>query len=118
MDEFKQLASLFEENWNAGNALFAGHTVLGLLALRRGDVELAIQELRTSAKNRDSPQLRSFGPTMRLAKELLELGKTEEVIAFLHHCLAFWKMGSLWVEVWEKKIRRGLVPNFFMSLHT
>lgn len=113
-----QLASLFEENWNAGNALFAGHTVLGLLALRRGDVELAIQELRISAKNRGSPQLGSFGPTMRLAKELLELGKTEEVIAFLHHCLAFWKMGSLWVEVWEKKIRRGLVPNFFMNLHT
>lgn len=113
-----QLASLFEENWNAGNALFAGHTVLGLLALRRGDVELAIQELHTSAKNRGSPQLGSFGPTMRLAKELVELGKTEEVIAFLNQCLAFWKLGGPWVEVWEKKIRRGLVPNFFMSLHT
>lgn len=113
-----QLASLFVENWNAGNALFAGHTVLGLLALRRGDVELAIQELHTSAKNRGSPQLGSFGPTMRLAKELVELGKTEEVIAFLNQCLAFWKLGGPWVEVWEKKIRRGLVPNFFMSLHT
>ena len=55
---------------------------------------------------------------MRLAKELVELGKTEEVIAFLHQCLAFWKMGNPWVEVWEKKIRRGLVPNFFMNLHT
>ncbi|MFY3386324.1 hypothetical protein [Paracidovorax sp. MALMAid1276] len=113
-----ELASLFEENWNAGNALFAGHTVLGLLALRRGDVELALQELHTSARNRGSPQLRSFGPTMRLAKELVELGKKEEVIAFLHQCLGFWRMGSPWVEVWEKKIRRGLVPNFFMNLHT
>lgn len=113
-----QLAPLFEDNWNVGNALFAGHTVLGLLALRRSDVELAIQELLTSAKNPGSPQLGSFGPTMRLAKELVELGKTEEVIAFLHQCLAFWKMGNPWVEVWEKKIRRGLVPNFFMNLHT
>ena len=113
-----QLAPLFEENWNVGNVLFAGHTVLGLLALRRGDVELAIQELHTSAKNGGSPQLGSFGPTMRLAKELVELGRTEEVIAFLHQCLAFWKTGNPWVEVWEKKIRRGLVPNFFMNLHT
>ena len=113
-----QLAPLFKDNWNVGNALFAGHTVFGLLALRRSDVELAIQELLTSAKNPGSPQLGSFGPTMRLAKELVELGKTEEVIAFLHQCLAFWKMGNPWVEVWEKKIRRGLVPNFFMNLHT
>ncbi len=113
-----QLAPSFEENWNFGNALFAGHTVLGLLAARRGDVDLAIQELHASAKNRGSPQLDSFGPTMRLAKELIGKGKSEEVIAFLHQCLTFWKMGNAWVEVWEKKIHRGLVPNFFMNLHT
>jgi hypothetical protein len=69
-----QLAPSFEENWNFGNAMFAGHTVLGLLAARRGDVDLAIQELHASAKNRGSPQLGSFGPTMRLAKELIERG--------------------------------------------
>lgn len=113
-----QVASSFEDNWNFGNATFAGHTVLGLLALQRGNVEQAIQELHASAKNRGSPQLGSFGPTMRLAKELLLQGRSEEVIAFLHQCLAFWKMGNEWVEVWEKKIRRGLVPNFFMNLHT
>ena len=113
-----QVAPSFEDNWNVGNVIFAGHTVLGLLALRRGDVEQAVQELHASAKNEGSPQLGSFGPTMRLAKELLMQGRSEEVIAFLHQCLAFWKMGSAWVEVWEKKIRRGLVPNFFMNLHT
>jgi len=95
-----QLASLFEGNWNVGNALFAGNTVLGLLALRRGDVELAIQALHTSAKNPSSPQLGSVGPTMRLAKELVDLGKREEVIALLHQCLAFWEIGAPWVEVW------------------
>jgi len=108
----------FEDDWNHGNAMFAGHTVLGLLALRRGDVEQAVNELRASAENKGSPQLASFGPTMRLAKELVELGKKDEVIAFLHQCLTFWKMGHTWVEVWEKKIRRGAVPNFLMNLHT
>jgi tetratricopeptide (TPR) repeat protein len=108
----------FEDNWNYGNAMFAGHTVLGLLALRRRDVEQAVHRLQASAENSGSPQLASFGPTMRLAKELVELGKRDEVIAFLHRCLAFWKMGNTWVEVWEKKIKRGAVPNFFMNLHT
>ena len=112
------LAPSFEDDWNFGNAVFAGHTVLGLLALRRGDIENAIDELRASADQRGSPQLDSFGPTMRLAKALLELGKAEEVIAFLHQCLSFWKMGSDWVQVWEKKIRRGAMPNFLMNLHT
>lgn len=113
-----QLASTFEEDWNCGNAVFSGHTVLGLIALREGSVEGAIQELYASAKNNGSPQLGSFGPTMRLAKELLRRGKQEEVIAFLHQCLAFWETGEKWVRVWEKKIRRGQIPNFLMNLHT
>lgn len=113
-----ELSSAFEDSWNSGNALFAGHTVLGLLALRRSDVEQAIHELLASAENRGSPQLGSFGPTMRLAKELAALGRSEEVIAFLHRSLGFWKMGTVWVEVWEKKLRRGVVPNFLMNLHT
>lgn len=113
-----ELSSTLQDNWNSGNALFAGHTVLGLLALRRNDVEQAIDELRASAENKGSPQLGSFGPTMRLAKELAALGRTEEVVAFLHKCLDFWKMGSARVEVWEKKLRRGVVPNFLMNLHT
>jgi tetratricopeptide (TPR) repeat protein len=98
-----EISPSFEGNWNCGNAMFAGHTVLGLLALRGGDVEHAVNELQASAENRGSPQLASFGPTMRLAKALVELGKKDEVIAFLHQCLAFWKMGNTWVEVWEKK---------------
>lgn len=112
-----EVAQSFQEDWNYGNAMFAGHTVRGLLALRRGDVEQAVQALQASAENAGSPQLASFGPTMRLAKQLLELGKKEEVIAFLHQCLSFWTMGNTWVEVWEKKIRRGKVPNFLMNLH-
>lgn len=71
-----QLVPSYEGNWNVGNALFAGHTVLGLLALRRGGVELAIQELSASANNPGSPQLGSFGPTMRLGQRIGKARKT------------------------------------------
>lgn len=111
-----QVDQSFEDNWNYGNALFAGHTVLGLLALRQGNAMQAVKALHSSADNQGSPQLRSFGPTMRLAKELLEQGKSDDVIVFLHQCLSFWKLGDAWVEVWEKKIRRGQMPNFYMNL--
>jgi tetratricopeptide (TPR) repeat protein len=113
-----EIAPSFQDSWNYGNTMFCAHTVLGLLAVRRGDLDQAIQALYASAENPGSPQLASFGPTMRLAKELVELGKREEVILFLRQCLTFWKMGEVWVEVWEKKIRRGSVPNFLMNLHT
>lgn len=112
-----EISPSFQDNWNYGNATFAGHTVLGLLALREGNIEQAVAELQQSATTTGSPQLASFGPTMRLAKELLIQGRTEEVIAFLHHCLTFWKMGSEWVAVWEKKIKRGAIPNFLMNLY-
>jgi hypothetical protein len=111
------VAASFEGNWNQGNVTFTGHTVLGLLALRRGDVEQAVHELHESTRTKGSPQLASFGPTMRLAKELAKRGRTEEVMVFLRHCLAFWTSGNAWVEVWEKKMRHGAVPNFLMNLY-
>jgi len=110
-------AEEFKDNWNYGNALHSAHTVLGLLAIRRGDTQLAAEELRASGAVRGSPQLGSFGPTMRLAKELLMIGQTTAVLDYLEQCRVFWKSGGLWLSIWEKKIRRGAMPNFFMNLH-
>jgi hypothetical protein len=107
----------FEQDWNYGNALHAGHTVLGLLALKAGDAEKALEHLQPSANVRGSPQLKSFGPSMQLAKELLMDGKSEAVLAFFDQCRQFWKLGGLWLDVWTDKVKRGLVPNFFMNLH-
>ena len=107
------LAPSFEKNWNYGNAIHLGHTVLGLLALRAGDHSSAIAELHESGKTRGSPQLNSFGPTMQLAKALLREGHVTPALAYIQQCRNFWEMGGTWLDLWEKKIREGHVPNFF-----
>jgi tetratricopeptide (TPR) repeat protein len=107
------LAPSFQRNWNYGNAVHLGHTVLGLLALRQKDEVLATEELRRAGDTPGSPQLNSFGPTMQLAKELLKCGHSDAVLAYLQQCRKFWKMGETWLGLWERKIRAGLVPNCF-----
>ena len=108
------MAPGYPRNWNHGNAIHAGHTVLGLLALRDGDVVAAAEELKKSGETPGSPQLGSFGPSMHLAKELLKLGQFEPVREYFRQCRKFWKMGDTWLDLWNKKIDAGEVPNFFM----
>ena len=111
------LAPAFKDNWNYGNAIHLGHTVLGLLALNAQDHSSAVSELYESGKTPGSPQLGSFGPTMQLARALLRLGHVEPVLAYLNQCRAFWNMGGTWLDLWERKIREGHVPNFFQHSH-
>jgi len=108
-----RLAPTFRQDWNYGNAIHLGHTVLGLLALREGEIESAIDELRQSGDTPGSPQLNTFGPTMQLAKELLRAGQTAPVLSYLKQCRTFWRMGSTWLDLWEAKVIAGQVPNFF-----
>jgi hypothetical protein len=110
-------AESFKDNWNYSNALHIGHTVLGLLAMRDEQIPKALSELHASANVAGSPQLGSFGPSMRLARGLLELGETEQVLIFLDACSKFWKMGDSFIPIWQKKIRRGAMPNFYTQLY-
>ena len=111
------LAPAFPADWNYGNAIHMGHTVLGLLALNAEDYTSAINELYESGKTPGSPQLNTFGPTMQLAKALLKLGHVEPVLSYLEQCRVFWEMGSIRIDLWERKIREGQVPNFFGRSH-
>ncbi|BCM09205.1 hypothetical protein MAFF241647_35620 (plasmid) [Ralstonia solanacearum] len=107
------LAPSYRKNWNYGNALHLGHTVLGLLALSEGDLPRAVAELHASACTESSPQLNSFGSTMQLAKALLREGQVAPVLEYLKQCRIFWGMGGGWLDTWERKIQAGQVPNFF-----
>jgi len=109
-----ELAPLFQRNWNYGNAIHFAHTVLGLLALDGGDVSSAAEELKKAGATPGSPQLDSFGPTMQLARRLLRSGQSEVVLVYFEQCRSFWKRGGVWLELWEAKVRKGDVPNFFM----
>ena len=111
------LAPSFRQDWNYGNAIHLGHTVLGLLALRNEDVTLAIEELRKSGDTPGSPQLNSFGPTMQLAKEMLKRGEKDEVLFYLQQCRKFWNRGNARLDLWEQKILSGQIPNFFQHCY-
>ena len=106
------LAATHTKNWNYGNAIHIGHAVLGLLAVNAEDYSTAAQELHASGGTPGSPQLKTFGPTMQLAKALLQRGRTEPVLAYFIQCRAFWEMGETWLDLWEGMVREGRVPNF------
>lgn len=111
------LAPGYRDTWNYGNAVHLGHTILGLLAREEGDLPKAIFELLASADHQGSPQLKSFGPTMQLARALLQDGQVAPVLDYLKRCRVFWEMGGEWLDIWERKIQAGQIPNFCFRSH-
>jgi tetratricopeptide (TPR) repeat protein len=103
-------------NWAYGNAVHKGNLVLGRLAVREGRIEDAISFLRRSGETPGSPQLDSFGPNMSLARDLIERGETEAVLAYFAACRVFWKMGADRLDQWASLVSAGQVPNFGANL--
>jgi tetratricopeptide (TPR) repeat protein len=110
------LKSAQNGSWNSGNAIHTGNIVLGRVALRRGDVAAAKQHLLAAGETQGSPNLDSFGPNMSLAKELLEKGERDTVIAYLQACAKFWDMGGAKLQSWIATIKRGGTPDFGTNL--
>lgn len=115
--ELLQSSENFKSNWNYGNAVHAGNTVLGQVALQQGDVPAADNYLLEAGKTPGSPQLDSFGPDMKLAKELLEKGERDTVLTYLQSVGKFWKMGGDKLQTWTAVIKAGGAPDFSMNLH-
>lgn len=103
------IAEKYAGDWNSGNAIFHGNTILGRVALKKGEIREANRRLLLSTETSGSPQLNSFGPSMALAKELLEQGERESVLQFLEQCRPFWKTKKL--DQWIATIRGGGVPD-------
>jgi hypothetical protein len=91
--------------------LFYGHIALGQVALVEGDVASAEQHLLLSAETPGSPELGSFGPTMVLAKELLDQGRTQAVVEYLRRCQRFWKADNGRLDKWIQEIEEGRRPD-------
>lgn len=99
---------------NMGDLHHHANLVLGRIALVEGDVERAGDHLLAAADTQGSPPMRSFGPNMRLAKELLELGHHDIVLEYLKRCAEFWPDPKL--DVWTVQVRSGQTPNFMANL--
>jgi hypothetical protein len=116
------LAANTVTNWNYGNLIYSMHSLLGRIALREADLTQARHHLEESGKTPGSPQLNSFGPDFVLARELLEKGEREAVLAHLDRVEAFWAKpdrnppGPLTghhqkeLSAWRQAIQAGQIP--------
>jgi hypothetical protein len=86
------------------------HTILGRAALRNGDVAEGKLQLIAAGQVDGSPVLSSFGPSMLLAKELLDKGERETVLEYFAEVGAFWKNVKL--QQWIATVKSGGIPDF------
>ncbi|MGZ6142277.1 MAG: hypothetical protein ACXWLM_03010 [Myxococcales bacterium] len=100
--ELLALAPHYESDWNTGNAIHPGHTILGEAAL--------------SAGTSGSPQLNSFGPTMRLARALLRAGDRSAVLEYLALCGRFWELHEGNLLRWRSDVEANREPDFGPNL--
>jgi len=89
-----------------------GNTILGRVALRSGDLASAKQYLLDSSGPESSKDVSLAGPTMVLAKELLEQGEQGAVLQYLENCLQLWPRGEEVLQIWIADIQHGKMPNF------
>jgi tetratricopeptide (TPR) repeat protein len=108
--ELLEVAPEYKSNWNYWNAMHNGNLILGRVALRRGNLEIACDHLLRAGETRGSPQLNSFGPDMALARELLEYGRHEVVIRYFDLCARFWETGRDRLRSWRSDVEQGRVP--------
>lgn len=108
------LAFTFGKDWNDGNAIHNANSILGRIALKKGDIEAAKKHLVLAGETTGSPQLNSFGPEMTLAEELFAVGEIESVVAYLEACKKFWSSGCERgaLDRGIAQIRSGETPNF------
>jgi tetratricopeptide (TPR) repeat protein len=88
------------------------NTILGRVALRSGDVAEAKQYLLASSGPEAAADVSLSGPTMVLAKELLEQGERDAVLQYVQNCLSLWSRGENVLEIWIADIKKGKTPNF------
>lgn len=115
-NEALTIAEKYKTDWNYGNAIHKGHLILGRIALHNRDIAEAKKQLLLAGKTPGSPQLGSFGPNMILARELLEIGEAETVLAYLDLCEEFWDFDLVKLNRWRDQVSKGESPNFGSNL--
>lgn len=111
-------AENYRDDWNYGNAVHAANIVLGLVALGEGDQKEAGKRLLSAGRVTGSPQLRTFGPNMMLAKRLIEAKESAVVLEYLELCEKFWdkSSNSAQLKEWAAAIKASQMPDFGANL--
>lgn len=114
-----QYLALAEHNRHApdyGTAVHQANTLLGLVELERGQVEVAAGYLLRSARTPGSRQIMAFGPNMLLAYKLLQRNQEKAVVRYLDMCRGLWKLSFGTLRRWRRQILMGRTPNFGANL--
>jgi hypothetical protein len=114
--ELLEIASRHTGEEKYGPAVHDGNMILGRLALRQGNIQEAKAYLIKAGHTLGGGTLTSFGPSMSLAKELLERGERESVIEYLELCKKFWDYKKDLLERWIQTIKSGGTPQFGSNL--
>lgn len=115
-EELFTIMHKYKVNWNYGNAIQDSNVVLGRLALREGRIEDAKRHLIEAGKSPGSCSMKSFGPNVSLAKDLLEKGEKDTVIEYFKLCKNFWEMHRDRLDDWIALVQAGRMPHFGANL--
>lgn len=124
-------AERYHRDWNYGNAIHDGNQWLGLARLQQGGIEGAKECLVRAGLSPGSPQLDSFGPSMTLARELLQRGERTAVAEYVDLIAQFWTREKAYhadisghselmaekqrlLEEWKVDIAAGRVPDYYL----
>jgi tetratricopeptide (TPR) repeat protein len=102
-----ELAMKNKRHWNYGNAVNEAHTVLGRIAVKRGDIEEAKYHLKESIIELASPQTKSFGPSLDLAGDLLAAGEKAAVLEYLDEFELLCGVDNQWAFAIRFQAERG-----------
>lgn len=108
-NDYLKLASTYQCNWNYGNAIHDANRYLGLISLKRNNLEKAAMHLVLSSQTSGSMQLEAFGPDLDLANNLLKEGKREQVVQYLENMDTIWDNDKQ-IYKWISKIEAGQKP--------
>jgi hypothetical protein len=103
--------------WWTGDAIHQGNMILGRLALHQNKLDLAKKYLIAAGKTPGSSTLASQGPSMQLAKDLLDRGETATVLEYLDLCAQFWSANRGKLQEWTVLIRANIKPDFGPNLN-
>lgn len=101
---------------NVGNRSHHGNIILGRIAITRGRIDVAKEHLIAAGETSGSPQLNSFGPDMKLARELLKVDENKVVLEYFELCRKFWKNHRGRLDDWKASVESGRIPEFGSAL--
>ncbi len=106
-----RMLSLEEDSWaNMAICVYTGNYVLGMIAIRNGDLQTAGEYLLAAG---DAGRYRGYViPNMSLAKDLVDSGEREVVLAFLKQCLNFPTSANHPFRRWIQEMEEGMTPDF------